>query len=461
MEELKRLFAELQQAVASMQTANNEAMAQTKAGIDASAKKAEVDAINATITKLNKDVEAIVAAQADASQLATRMEALELAATRPGGMSAPSPRETLALARDFFSVSRGLDPLAYQPSNDDLSALQAYRATFRRALACELDFRRLGATAAEVQAAMSVGSDPAGGYLVPPEISSEVVRRVFETSPMRQFARAITIGRSEIKLPKLTDDAVIGGWVGEKQARPATGTPEFGLQAIDVHDIYAYPQVTADFFEDAQLDVAGFLQDIITDRVVRSENTGFVTGDGVGKPRGFMSYSSGAVTTTDKAGRAWGKLQYVPMGHANGFPDRGATTGKNADALINTVHALKQVYRTGAMWAMTSLTEAYIRTLVDADGHYLWRMGLEPGKPSTLLGYGVTNFEDMPEMASNAFPIAFGNFNAGYLIVDRRGITVLQDPYTNKPYVGFYFTKRTGGDVRDFDAIKLMKQAAS
>jgi HK97 family phage major capsid protein len=205
--------------------------------------------------------------------------------------------------------------------------------------------------------------------------------------------------------------------------------------------------------DDAQFDVEAWLADEIAVQFAKAEGTAFVNGDGIDKPKGFLTYT--AVATGD-AVRAFGQLQYVPSGVANTLP-----TTNPADKLLDLVHALRAPYRQGAAWVMNSTTLATIRKFKTADGAFIWTPGLITGQPDTLLGYPVVESEDMPDIAANTMPIAFGNFRAGYLIAERSETNIIRDPYTNKPYVNFYATKRIGGAVSNSEAIKLMRIAVS
>jgi HK97 family phage major capsid protein len=214
------------------------------------------------------------------------------------------------------------------------------------------------------------------------------------------------------------------------------------------------------------LDMSGFdpetwLTNKIAGKIGRTENTSFVSGAGVSQPRGFLDYRLTAVTTGD-ASRAWGVLQYLPTGASAGFPDASGIVGaSDPDALIDVQHALKSEYRANATWVMNRATMATVRKLKDADGRYIWADSLMAGQPDRLLGSPVVAFEDMPDVGADSFSIAYGDFRAGYLVVDGPGLRVLRDPFTEKGWVKFYSTKWTGGDVTDFDAIKLLKFGTS
>ena len=284
--------------------------------------------------------------------------------------------------------------------------------------------------------ALSVGTDPEGGYLVPPEVSQRIVATVFETSPVRAIAAVEAIGSDSLEL--LVDkDEPGAGWVAEAETRTETTSPDLARISIPVHEIYAEPRATQKLIDDANIDVEAWLTAKVAERFARIENTAFVTGTGVGQPRGFLTYP---------AGTAWGQVEQVASG-AN-----GAIT---ADGLIDLQHTLKEVHAANAVWLANRLAVRDIRKLKDVDGQYLWQPGLRIDGSETLLGRPIHTASDLPVPAAASLSVAFGDFRAGYQIVDRIGIRVLRDPFTAKPYVKFYTTKRVGGDVVNFEAIKL------
>lgn len=320
----------------------------------------------------------------------------------------------------------------------DNEALKGYGVAFKSFLRKEE--RTL--TGDEVKA-LSVGSDPDGGYLVTPDTSGRIVKKLFETSPMRQFASVQMISTDALEGMGDYDEAG-AGWVGETEARTETTTPQLQIWRIPVHELYAKPKATQKLLDDAAVDVEAWLAGKVAERFTRLENAAFVSGNGVGKPRGFLDYPAGTTIP--------GQIQRLGTGVSGGF----AATPDGADVLINTITAMKEPYRGGAVWAMNRGTQGAVRLLQDNDGKYLWQPSIVAGQPSTLLGYGVAGFEDMPAISAGSLSIAFANFAEGYQIVDRMGIRVLRDPFSAKPYVEFYTTKRVGGDVLNFEAIKLV-----
>lgn len=299
---------------------------------------------------------------------------------------------------------------------------------------------------------MSSGSDPEGGYTVIPAFSSSITKRVYETSPMRRLARVVSISTDALEELEDLDEAE-SGWVAERQPRTDTGAPDLGKFKIPVHEIYAMPKATQSLLDDSMIDIGAWLVDKVSDRFARQEGAAFVTGTGVGKPRGFLDEE---VSAEADDVRAWGKLQFVVSGGASDF-----AASNPGDALMWLQDEMKADYRPGAVWMMNRRTAGTIRRFKDGQGNYLWANSIQVGQPPTLLGHPVELNEDMPAVGSGAFPVAFGNFRRGYTVVDRHGLRLLRDPYTDKPNVRFYCYRRVGGRTNNFEAIKLLKIAAS
>lgn len=298
--------------------------------------------------------------------------------------------------------------------------------------------------------AMSVGSDPDGGYLVPQDTSGRMIEKIFETSPMRQHASAQTISTDALEGPNDLNDGVAGGWVSETGARPNTGTPQVGKWRIPVHEMYAYPLATQTLLDDGAVDVEAWLTGKTTGKMSRVETTAFFTGSGNGQPRGLLTYPTAA---TPDSSRTWGTYEHVATGTSGGY---GATSN-GMDKLVDLVHKVKAAYRPGSAFWMSRASLGTTRQLKDATGAYLWLPAASADQLSTLLGYPVVEAEDMPIIAANSLSVGFGNMGTTYQIVDRMGFRVLRDPYSNKPYVGFYITRRVGGDSLHFESFKFMK----
>lgn len=298
--------------------------------------------------------------------------------------------------------------------------------------------------------ALSVGSDPDGGFAVHPDMSGRIASLILETSPMRQVANVVTIGTDALEGVNDLSEAT-SGWVGETESRSETDAPKVGEWRIPVFEQYAEPRATQKLLDDAMFNVEEYLANKIADRLSRMENSAFINGNGSKKPRGILTYAAGTPSSSN-----FSVIEQLPTGAAGAF----ASTNPG-DALVNLVYGLKAAYRDNAVFMMKRATLAAVRKLKDGQGNYLWQPDFQMKQGGTLLGFNVVEAEDMPSIAANSLSIAFGDFNAGYQIVDRQGIRILRDSFTAKPYVKFYTTKRVGGDVVNFEAIKLLKFAAS
>jgi len=296
--------------------------------------------------------------------------------------------------------------------------------------------------------ALSVGGDPSGGYLVDPDTSGRIVKKLFETSPVRAYASVQVIGTDE--LTGLYDDEEAStGWVSETASRTETGTPKIGEWRIPVHEIYASPRVTQRLLDDSAFNVEQWLAEKVANKMMRGENTAYTVGSGTGKPRGFMTYPDGDSIR--------GEVKQYNTGASGAFkasPDGG-------DVFLTALYALKGEYRQSTNWFMNRSTMAAVRLLKDNDGRYLWQPGIEAGQPTSLLGHPVAAaFEDMADIAAGSLSIAVGDLGSAYQIVDRQGIRVIRDLYSQKPYVEIYTTRRTGGALINGEALKLIKFAA-
>lgn len=298
------------------------------------------------------------------------------------------------------------------------------------------------------QKALSVTSGADGGYLVPPETEAAVNRALRDISPIRAIASVRQVSGSVYKKPYAIT-APGTGWVGETAARPETTTPTLAEMSFPTMELYAMPAATSALLDDAAVNIDEWIADEVRIAFAEQEGTAFVTGNGVNRPKGFLDY-----TKVANASWTWGNLGYVTTGAAGAFPAANPT-----DKLIDLAFSVKAAYRGNAHFVMNRATQAQIRKFKDADGHYIWQPAASPGEMPTLLGYAVAESEDMPNIAADSYSIAFGDFRRGYLIVDRVGMRILRDPYSSKPYVLFYTTKRVGGGVQDFNAIKLLRFA--
>ncbi len=298
--------------------------------------------------------------------------------------------------------------------------------------------------------ALSIGSNPDGGYLVPPELERTIGERLAAISPIRSIAAVREISSSVYKKPFMTAGPATG-WVGETDGRPQTASPTLDALSFPAMELYAMPAATATLLDDAAVNIDEWIASEVELVFAVQEGAAFVNGDGVNKPKGFVSYQAVANGSWN-----WGNLGYVASGNAGAF-----AASNPSDVLVDLIYALKAGYRQNASFVMNRKTQAAIRKFKDSTGAYLWQPPAQAGGRATLMTFPLVEAEDMPDIAANSLSIAFGDFRRGYLIVDRQGVRVLRDPYSAKPYVLFYTTKRVGGGVQDFDAIKLLKFAAS
>jgi HK97 family phage major capsid protein len=311
-------------------------------------------------------------------------------------------------------------------------------------------FLRSGSGALEAKA-LSGASDGAGGYAVPDELDARIDATLKAVSPIRAIANVVRVGSSGYR-KLVASGGFESGWAAETAARDETDTPVFNEVAPPMGDLYANPAASQAMLDDAGFDVEQWLADEIAREFASAEGAAFVSGNGQNKPKGFLN---GATAASADGVRAFGTLQHIVSGAA------GAFAADPQEKLIDLVQTLRTPYRQGACWVMNSATLARIRKFKTSDGALLWQPGLAAGQPASLLGYPVIEAEDMPDIAANSLSIAFGNFKAGYLIAERGETQVLRDPYSNKPFVHFYATKRVGGMVSNSEAIKLLKFSAS
>mgnify|MGYP000016822551 FL=1 len=291
-----------------------------------------------------------------------------------------------------------------------------------------------------------------GGFAVPREIDEIIDSTLKAISPIRAIANVVRVGSSGYR-KLVTQNGVTSGWASETATRPETATPTFNEIVPSFGELYANPAATQAMLDDAAFDVESWLASEIATEFAKAEGAAFVNGNGTNKPKGFLTAPN---AVTGDATRPFGTLQYIASGVAGAF---GASNPQ--DKLVELVHALRAPYRQGATWVMNASTLSAIRKFKTTDGAFIWQAGLSAGQPDTLLGYPVVEAEDMPDIAANSLSIAFGNFKAGYLIAERTETNILRDPYSNKPYVHFYATKRLGGTLTNSEAIKLMKFAVS
>lgn len=299
--------------------------------------------------------------------------------------------------------------------------------------------------------AMNVGTPADGGYAVPIQQDRDIMRLLTDLSPMRQVCRVMTVGTEDYrKLVNLGGTA--SGWVGETDARPATAGPTLAQLKPSFGELYANPEVTQKALDDIFFNVEGELSQDISESFAVLEGKAFLSGTGTNQPVGLLTAKTSA--EADSA-RAFGTVQHIATGVANNFPAKDP-----ADILIDLIYSMKAGYRTGAQFMVNSMTLATMRKWKDGQGNYIWQPAMQNGQPGSIFGYGYVTNEDMPSAGAGAIPVVFGNFQQAYIIFDRVGIRSLRDPYTNKPFVGFYTTKRVGSMIANTQAVKFLKCAA-
>lgn len=319
------------------------------------------------------------------------------------------------------------------------AAFEAYVRTGREAV-----------HAAGIEAkALSAASPADGGYVVPEETEREIMRRLAAISPIRRIAGSRQVSGTVYRKPFSVAGPAVG-WVGETAARPETAAPTLAELSYPTMELYAMPAATGTLLDDAAVDIDQWIAEEVETAFAEQEGAAFVAGNGINRPKGFLSY-----TTAAESAWSWEKIGYLATGSAGAFP-----ASNPSDVLVDLVYTLKAGYRQNASWVMSRKTQAAIRKMKDAEGAYIWQPPASAGTEASLMNFPVVEAEDMPVISAGSLSIAFGDFRRGYLVVDRVGVRVLRDPYSAKPYVLFYTTKRVGGGVQDFDAIKLLKFAA-
>ncbi|WP_331708657.1 phage major capsid protein [Pandoraea sputorum] len=300
----------------------------------------------------------------------------------------------------------------------------------------------------DVQAALNKGADDQGGYLTPIEWDRTITNKLVLQSPMRQICQVISVSKAGFS--KLFNMGGTGsGWVGETDPRPQTSTGTFASLTFGQGEIYANPAATQGILDDAEIDLETWLAGEVDTQFSKQEGPAFAAGDGVKKPTGILTYVTGGANATAH-----------PFG-AIGVVNSGAAASITSDGIIDLIYDLPSAFTGNARFTMNRNTQRLVRKLKDGQGNYLWQPSFVAGQPATLAGYPVTEMPDMPDVAANSIPILFGDFHQSYLIIDRIGVRVLRDPYTAKPYVLFYTTKRVGGGLLNPEPMRAMKIAAS
>lgn len=406
------MSVELKDTIQALGNAFEQFKAENDARLKEIEKRGGADPIlSEKVDKINADLSAII-------KMKSQLEALEGAVARgqfPGGSKS-----------------------AVDIANEEHK--QAFSKWFRKGV--EGDLRSL-----EIKASASTLSDPDGGFTVPEEVDKQIDRVATTLSAMRRICTVRSISTDTYK--KLVNQGgASSGWVAEKGSRAETDTPTLKEIAINTKELYAMPYATQTLLDDSAVDIGAWLADEVGIEFEAEEGEAFISGNGVGEPKGLGSYA-----TIANASYEWGKIGYIAGGHASLL--------NNMDKLIDLQHALKPAYRNGAAWLMNDSTALVIRKFKDGDGNYIWKPGLIEGAPDMLLAKPIEYDDNVAAIGASAYPIWYGNFKRGYLIVDRLGTRVLRDPYTAKPYVAFYTTKRVGGGIVMYEAIKALKIAAS
>lgn len=343
-------------------------------------------------------------------------------------------RKTMTYARPNLSASTELD-LSHK------KALGAYLRTGD-------DDGLRGLTLEGKSMSTAVSAD--GGYLLNPQMSANIESMLSTTTSLRSIANVVQIDATSYDV--IIDNTDVGsGWQSETSAVAETSTPNINRISIKLNDLSAMPKASQRLLDDAAFDVEGWLSQKIATRFIRAEAGAFINGTGIDQPKGIMLPGKVA-----NASWTWGNLGYIATGAASDF----ATTNP-IDCIVSLIYALSADYRANATFVMNSKTAGAVRKIKDTEGRFMWSDGVTAGQPATLMGYRVLILEDMPDIAANSYPIAYGDFNSGYTIAERPDLRILRDPFSAKPNVLFYASKRVGGDITDYAAIKLLKVAVS
>ena len=401
--------------------------------------KGLVEKINPTLVELRSEVDALKAsAPKDVITEEKHNRMVEEITKNVEALNTKQAKLEAAMNRPNGGESKGMDA--------DLE--QKHRDAFKQYMSNGTlpEGFKAGSEGIEIKG-MSTDVNPDGGYLVRPELSTMVIDRVFETSPVRQVANVERTGAKSIDI-LIDDQEATARWVGEGASSGQTDTPQLAQKVITAHKIESDPRMTTEMIEDSYLDVEAWLSRKVAEKFSRTQNTAFVSGDGVGKPRGFLTYAAQSTGGTYERNA----LHQVNMGSA---------AAMNADGLIEVQNALKEDYQAGAIWGMKRTTFGAALKLKGNDNYFFSPVLLRDGQATIqLLGKSVVFMDDMPAVAANALSIVYADFASFYTVLDRVGLQVLRDPFTNKGFVTYYTTQRVGGDVTSFDAAVIGKVAA-
>lgn len=397
----------------------------------------------------------------------------ETKARAEGGLSLDGPnpgaevKSALAGFLNDFSGFQAEVKKSLQQQEERLTMLDRKTSTYARpalSAAAELDLPHTKAMAAYLRTgddaglrglslegkAMSTAVSADGGYLVNPQMSETIQSMLSSTTSLRSISNVVAIDASSYDV--IVDNTDVGsGWQAETAAVSETTTPNINRISIKLNELSAMPKASQRLLDDAAFDVEGWLSQKIATRFIRAEASAFINGTGVDQPKGIL-----LPTKVANASWTWGSLGYIPTGAASDF----ASTNP-IDCIVTLVYALAADYRANATFVMNSKTAGAVRKIKDTEGRFMWSDGIAANQPATLMGYKVLISEDMPDIAANTYPIAFGDFRAGYTIAERPDLRILRDPFSAKPNVLFYASKRVGGDITDYAAIKLLKVATA
>ena len=426
-EQLKNLDLKLDESLKATHAAQSE-LKSNKAATDSTVQKA--------VESAAKSMEEVQELKMSLGAIEKTNEFIQKAVSRMGGGGGEG--------QDDLAVKAGEEMACFLRSGTELK--QETSELIVRAL-CTKSFHGIEEHRRESEIkTLIAGNNPNGGYFIRPERSAKMIKRIFETSPIRNFANIESTSSDTFEVLIDDDEAASGGWVGETQSRSTTGTPRIGLLTIPVHEQFAQPKATQKMLDDAGFDIESWLSGKTTRKLSRDENTAFVNGDGSQKPRGFLQLPAWAGTTYER-----NALEQINSGAVGAF---------TADGIKLVQNSLIEEYQGNAIWGLKRASFQQIITLKDGNGAYLLDpRSMKVGDDLVMLGKQVVFMNDMPDVAADALAMVYGDFAMGYTIVDRIGFRVIRDELTDKPNVLFYTTKRTGGDVTSYEALKIQKLA--
>lgn len=419
--------------------AGSAALTAAPRAITAAGVRADVDPV-ALIGQINA---AVTEMRAKQDALSAKVDPLDLAQIEAMNTSIGEMQATL----DKINLAMAAKELGGTDSREATPEERKYRAAFDAFVRGD-ETKEAEVRAAHkgdgIKASITRGTEADGGYFAPVEWDRTIQKAMLEVSPIRQLATVTSTSKAGWK-ELYSDEAWGSGWVGETAARPNTATPTLDEYVYSIGEIYANPLASQTILDDSEVDIEDWIAEGVQEKFNLQEGIAFLSGDGVNKPRGLLTYGTGDVHPR-------GNVRTINTGHASQI---------QADELLTLIYGLKGRYRGNARFLMNTNTMANIRKLKDGQDNYIWAPGLVAGQPATILGYPVTDVPDMPDVGAGTVPIVFGDIRAGYRVIDRIGIRVLRDPYSNKPYVQFYTTKRVGGGLKDPEALIYHKVAVN